>query len=234
MRAPTRSLLALAALVAFCAAAQAASLEVVPTVIELPAKGGAAQMRLVNHGDAPVEVQVEGFAWTQDGKETLSDSDDIVLSPPQARLDPHGFQIVRLLVEPGTGAERAFRVIVTQLPDPKSTETGTRVLLQFSVPLFAGDGALPASRIDWSLHRAGGALSLQARNGGTRRAKFSKLELVSAGGERRAVSPQSLVYVLAGAMRSWTIAAAAGDRFHLEGYDDIAGKRLFISLAVSD
>lgn len=236
MRAPTRSLLAFAALALSCAAARSASLEVVPTAVELPAKGGAAQMRLVNHGDAPVEVQVEAFAWAQNGTETLSDSEDIVLSPPQARLNPHAFQIVRLMVAPASdaGTERAFRVVVTQLPDPKSAEMGARVLLQFSVPLFAGDGALPASRLAWTLRRAGGELSLQVRNSGTRRAKFTKLELVSAQGERRAVSPQPLVYVLAGATRSWTPAGPAGEGIHLEGFDDVAGKRFSVPLSISD
>lgn len=86
-------------LLGFAAAeANAASLEVVPTQIELPTKGGPAQLRLVNHGDRPVDVQIESFAWKQNGNETLDDSDDIALSPPFAHLNPLSSQIVRLLL----------------------------------------------------------------------------------------------------------------------------------------
>ena len=215
--------------------ARAASLEVVPTVLELPAQGGPAQLRLVNHGGEAVSVQIEAFAWTQEGpQETLADSDDIVVSPPLAQLAPLSSQIVRLLVAsaPPGARERAFRIVVTQLPGPAPVERGARVLLQFVVPAFAGDGPPGGARVQWSLRRAGKELRLEARNTGARRAKFTDLSLVG-GDARRAVAPQSLVYVHAGATRSWTVAALAGD-IALEGVDDIALRRFRIPLAVAD
>lgn len=228
----TRSGLALAALIASAAAAGAASLEVVPTLLELPAKGGATQLRLVNHGDKAVEVQVEGFAWTQDRGETLSDSDAIVLSPPQAHLEPHATQIVRLLVTSAAQVERAFRVVATELPDPRERANGARVLLQFSVPLFAGDGAADSAHVVWTLRASG---ELLARNDGARRGKYTGLTLVAGDGTRRAVSPQSLVYVLSGAARSWAVPAMSpGESLRLEGYDDIAGKRFSLALTAGD
>lgn len=224
-----------ACLTAFWAVhAHAASLEVAPIALELPAKGGAAQLRLVNHGDKPSQVQIEAFAWTQNGSETLSDSDDIVLSPPQARLDADSSQIVRLVIEPGADAaiERAFRMVVTELPDAQTVTTGARVLLQFSVPVFAGDGKLNASALTWSLHRTAQGARLEVRNTGMRRAKFTHLEL--AGRARISIAAQSLVYVLAGSTRSWDLPGASGEGWHLEGIDEIAGRRVSIALAVSD
>jgi fimbrial chaperone protein len=219
----------------FAAQAHAASLEVVPTAIDLPAKGGPAQLRLVNHGNEAVAVQVEAFAWTQSASgETLGDSDDIVVSPPLARLAPLSSQIVRLLVanaRPGA-PERAFRVVVTQLPDPGQAQQGMRVLLQFSVPVFAGDGALDAAAVTWSLRRDGGTPRLQASNTGPRRAKFTDLVLAGSDGQKP-VAQQSLVYVLAGATRSWSVAMPSGD-ISLEGVDDIAVRRFHVPLSASD
>lgn len=230
-----RFIISLALMLASTLAARAASLEVVPTVIELPAKGGPTLLRLVNHADGAVAVQVEAFAWTQGAPgETLGDSDDIVVSPPLARLAPLSSQIVRLLVAPAEpGApERAFRVVVTQLPDPGKAQQGMRVLLQFSVPVFAGDGPRDGAAVTWSLRRTGTALRLQANNTGTRRAKFTDLVLVGGDG-RVPVAPHSLVYVLAGAARSWSVAAPSGE-IALEGVDDIAGRRFHIALSPSD
>jgi len=215
--------------------ATAVSLEVVPTTIELPAKGGPAQLRLVNHGDKPVNVQIETFAWKQDGGETLVDSDDIALSPPFAHLNPQSSQIARLLLAPPaqTGSERAFRIVVTQLPDPDDTESGTHVLLQFSVPMFAGDGKSPS--LSWSLRRNGNGLSLEASNRGSTRAKFTNLELLSAEGKHEPVSSHGLVYVLAGATRSWSLSSTASSTsYKLEGDDDGAMRRFSIPLAVTD
>ena len=229
------SLTVIGALQAAIAGVDAASLEVVPTQIELPANGGPAQLRLVNHGDKPVDVQIETFAWTQNGSETLGDSDEIALSPPFTHLNPQSSQIVRLLLAPPAQplAERAYRVLVTQLPDPNDTQSGTHVLLQFSVPLFAGDGKAPA--LSWSLHRGTTGLDLDASNQGTRRAKFTNLELVSADGAKRPVSSHGLIYVLAGVRRSWSFPGIVpSDTFKLEGDDENAGKRFSIPLAVTD
>lgn len=236
MTIPSRFAACLVVIVQFAAAAaSAASLEVVPTTIELPAKGGPAQLRLVNHGDKSVNVQIETFAWTQDGEETLADTEDVALSPPFAHLNPLSSQIIRLLVpspvRPDT--ERAFRVLVTQLPDPDDKESGTHVLLQFSVPLFAGNGTQP--QLTWSLHRSSTGLKLEADNQGDMRAKFTNLELVSTDGHRRPVSSHGLVYVLAGVKRSWAISDISSSRdLRLEGDDDSARLRFSIPLSVTD
>ncbi len=60
---------ALAVSAALAGAASAASIEVVPTLLELPEAGGATQLRLINHAAEPADVQIESFAWTQDGEE---------------------------------------------------------------------------------------------------------------------------------------------------------------------
>jgi fimbrial chaperone protein len=210
----------------------AASLEVVPTTIQLPAAGGPAKLRLVNHGNAPVSVQIEAMSWTQAGSESLSDSDEISFSPPFARLDPHGSQIVRFLLSPSpAGEERAFRVIVTQLPEAYAG-AGAKVLLQFSVPVFEGDGG--TGDVIWSLHRDDDGFRLDARNTGPAHAKFTDLVLIDAAGARKPVSPQRLVYVLAASVRSWRLRMPAGDTFRLEGNDEISRGRVSVPISVSN
>ncbi len=229
---------AIAALLLSCGTARAGSIEVAPTTIELPARGGTAQLRLVNHAAKDVAVQIEAFAWRQEGAETLADSDDIVLNPPLARLKPMGSQIVRLLVQPAGGAvERAFRVVVTELPDPADKSEGMRVLLQFVVPLFAGDTGKSGARLDWSLRRAGTGLRVEVRNSGARRAKFGTLTLVSSKGERWPLAAGSLVYVLAGSTRVFALDKAfarPGETLHLEGSDADTDKRLALPLVAAD
>src|SRR5262249_233 len=159
--------------------------------------------------------------WTQNGTEMLDDSDEIALSPPFAHLRPQSSQIVRLLLAPSgpPQPERAYRILVTQLPDTDDKQSGSHVLLQFSVPLFAGDGK--ATALSWSVHRSTAGLDLDVSNTGARRAKFTNLELVSADGTKHPVSSHGLIYVLAGTTRTWNFpGVAASDSFRLEGDDE--------------
>jgi fimbrial chaperone protein len=214
-------------------AMRAASLEVVPTTIEMPAAGGTAQLRLVNQGNEAVDIQIESFAWTQNGAESLAASDDIIVSPPFVRLDPRRSQIVRLLLAPPAQSqtERSYRILVTQLPDPAAITQGPRVLLQFSVPLFSGDGHAPD--VTWTEFKENTGVRLEAHNSGARRAKFTNLELVSHSGQRRRVSSHALTYVLAGATRAWSVGdIASTEGLSLEGDDDRAGRHISIPLAI--
>lgn len=227
---------ALALSLAAPGACRAASLEVVPTLIEVPSTGGMTQLRLVNRDTKPADVQIESFAWRQNGGERLEDSDEIVLSPPLARLKPLSSQIVRLFVSPSNAAaERAFRILVTQLPDGTGSQAGARVLLQFSVPLFAGDGRAKGPRVTWALRRDGPRLRLDARNAGASRAKFSGLELAGPNGAHARISPVSLTYVLAGATRSWIVSEPGlQGALRLEGNDEAAHDRISLPLEISD
>lgn len=207
--------------------AQAGALSVSPTTIDLPASGGAAVLYVANRGTQPTTVQVESFDWTQtDGTDRLDASQALQISPPFAQLAPGQRQIIRLLVRPGGGsqAERAFRLVVSELPNPASpVNLRMRVLLQFSVPVFAGPAHAISPQLVWDARVAAGSLLLTARNDGNTRAKLTSLRLVTAKGRKRNVAPGSIVYVLSGASRQWAITASdisAGDRLRIEGLDE--------------
>src|ERR1700722_6781800 len=82
----------------------AASLQVAPTTIELPAKGGSAVFYVSNNGARPIGVHIEGFAWSQsDGTDRLQPSPVLQLSPPIMQLMPGERHTIRLRVGPQKG-----------------------------------------------------------------------------------------------------------------------------------
>lgn len=184
-------------------AARAGSLETAPTTIELSPQG-AAVLHIANRAEYPVAFQVEAFDWTQGpGGERLEPSQVLQASPPMAELAPGQKQVVRLRAVGAAGSERAFRLLVSELPSPQGPQAQqVRVLLQFSVPVFTATAAKGGPALAWRADRDGADLVLTAANTGTRRAKLSGLT-VTAGGEAKKPPGGELAYVLAGATRSW-------------------------------
>src|ERR1700735_1730301 len=90
-----------------CAMSQAASLQVAPVLVEVPAPGAAATLKLRNEGNRPLNAQIRIFQWTQvDGVDTLTPTNDVAASPPLASLRPntdYTVRIVRTKKEPAAG-----------------------------------------------------------------------------------------------------------------------------------
>ncbi len=220
------------AAIAFAAplGAHAGSLSVSPTTVELPAAGGTGVLYISNRGAQPAMVQVESYDWNQaSGADRLEASRALQVSPPMAQLAPGQRQVVRLLVRPGGGSEveRAFRLVVSELPNPAlQTVQGARVLLQFSVPVFAGTPRVLSRQLVWDASIASGSVLFAVRNDGNTRAKLVGLRIVTPKGRKQDIAPDSIVYVLPGASRQWKFAApdiAAGDHLRIEGQDEHGG-----------
>jgi len=206
-----------------------ASLQVAPTTIDLPAKGGHAVLYVTNNGKTPIGVQLEGFEWSQlDGADRLTPSKAIQVSPPMTELKPGERQTIRLRTNTQAGREEhAFRVVASELPDHAALpHTGVEFLFQFSVPVFVGhDEADKSSHSDlaWSLHRTNEGSVLTVHNASASHAKLSDLKLTPASGNGFDVGRGSLIYVLAGATRSWKVdpaATAPGEKLRIVAYDD--------------
>ncbi|MEA4838144.1 MAG: molecular chaperone [Rhodospirillaceae bacterium] len=116
---------------------------------------------LENRGNKPALLQVRIFSWTQiDGQDHYADQEEIVGTPPMARIEPGKRQLVRLTrVSPTPpGTEKAFRLVIDEVPmQPAETETGTpgkpvmgvQFQFRYSIPLFVyGDGLREKSRPD--------------------------------------------------------------------------------------
>ncbi len=78
--------------------ANAASLRLAPTTLELFAPDSAAVLNLRNEAKYPLNVQVRVFRWIQQGGvEQLEPTSDVVASPPSTSLPPNADYVVRIL-----------------------------------------------------------------------------------------------------------------------------------------
>ncbi|MEJ0043413.1 MAG: fimbria/pilus periplasmic chaperone [Rhizomicrobium sp.] len=209
--------------------AAAGAFEIAPTTIDIAPGADRAVFYITNHGSQPIVVQIQGFDWRQtDGGEQLDRSDALTISPPMARLVPERRQTVRLAIGPGAApAERSFRLVASELPDPQATAPqGVRVLLQLSVPVFAAGTHPTPARLTWSAVQSPGGISLAARNTGTRHAKLMEMFVTTADGAKIALAPGTISYVLAGVSRRWAVALPgrrAGETLRITGLDDSDG-----------
>jgi len=219
--------------------AAAGAVEIAPTTIDLPSGSDTGVFYITNRGDRPIVAQVQGFAWRQtEAGDRLEPSDALTVSPPMARLAPGQQQIVRLAVTPDAASndERAFRLLVSELPDPSEpVAQSVRVLLQFSVPVFKAGAHPSEAHLDWRAARSGDGLSLIARNTGARHVKLSGLSYAVAGERSAVLMPATFAYILPGASHRWTIPARdlkTGEPIRVTGRDDSAGAAIDASLAV--
>ena len=205
IRATAVGLLVLVAAAIPATAAAKGQLQARPTLVEIAPQAGASRFILANTGDAPVAAQVRVFAWSQvDGEDRLTPSQDVVLSPPIARVEAGSEQVVRL-VRTGpaaTAVDRTYRLVVNELPaDKADPTTAVSVRMQYVIPLFvrAGDAAPP------SMHCRIAAVVLSCRNAGGQAAQLGRSQLVDAGGHVVALSAGLYGYVLPHNERRWNL-----------------------------
>jgi fimbrial chaperone protein len=205
---------------------QAGSFDVAPSTIDLSAKGGTAVLYVVNRGAKPITAQVEGFDWSQsDGKDQLTASHTLLISPPMAKLMPGERQVVRLQVPARAEGqpEGSYRLVVSELPTPEPmAQKGVRMLVQFSVPVFAGVKAESSaeSKLDWEAHLNDGNLTVTVHNKGNIRAKLVGLHITTPQDRKQGLTRDLFYYILAGSSRQWTVKTTdvkVGDRVDIMG-----------------
>ena len=139
---------AVAVSLGFAAGASAASLQIAPVGFDLPAASKVAQLTLHNLGTAPLNAQIRVFRWSQaGGQDQLTETQDIVASPPAVTIEPgldHLVRLVRVAAAPVAG-EESYRLLVDELaPPPDPNTTGITFVVRYSVPVFFHDaGAQP-------------------------------------------------------------------------------------------
>ena len=190
--------------------APSTSMDIAPTLVQLK-PGAAGLFYVTNHGAAPLTVEIQAMDWAQNGgRDVLSPSAAFFTSPPVVTIAPGVRQSVRLLAsKPG-----AYRLLVSELPDPAADAGRVKVLLQFSVPVFAGVAGNPA--LAFSARRDGEAVILSAVNHGLAPVKLSGPKL---GG---IILDRGPVYLLPGTHRDFTVTGAAS--LHLMAHDALSGR----------
>jgi len=198
MRALACSLIALGT--ALASGADAASLQVTPVSLQVPAPGATTTLQLTNESALPLSAQIRVFRWTQqNGVENLEPTATVAASPPAATLAPrqkYTIRVIRLDPAPVEG-EESYRVVVDELPDPDQARNGAiNMVLRYSIPLFfTAPGARPP-RVAWTAGRQNGRLSLLAANEGDRHLRISNLKVRDGGGATVSFGPGLAGYVL--------------------------------------
>lgn len=189
----------------------AASLQVSPVSLELPASVKASQLTLHNLGDAPIDAQIRVFHWTQqDGEERLTPSSDLVASPPAATLSPgqdYTVRVVRVSEKP-VDSEESYRLLVDELPQ-SSPQPGKNVnfVVRYSIPIFFAHTNTDPQLV-WTAYSQNGRLVLRVRNDGARHIRISALSVESPSGASISFGSGLVGYVLAHSATRWTGPAA--------------------------
>jgi fimbrial chaperone protein len=187
--------------------ALAANFNVSPIKLEFASEQRAVAVTLANGGETPVVIEAHAFVWTQvDGKDVLTPTNDLVISPPLVEIGPAGTQVVRVGRRASLVAgpvEKTYRMTLQEIvPATEAAKPGVHFSLRINMPIFiapklAGDTQALA-RAEWTATAApGGDLALTLRNSGNRRLQTTRVAVADAAGKPLA-DKDGMFYVLAG------------------------------------
>ena len=180
------------------------ALSVLPVNVMLGPNQRAATLSLSNHDTKQMAIQIRAYAWNQkDGNDQLTDSDQLLASPPIATIAPGTMQVVRLILrQPPAGREVTYRILVDQIPPP--AEAGTvHVVLRLSIPIFAQPTTPAVPHIRFHIEKENGQLVLVGVNNGLRHEAIRDIALRTSDGRELKEEPSASPYILAGSTRRW-------------------------------
>lgn len=154
-------------------------------------------------------VQARSFLWEQNGDaDLLLASPDIVVSPPIFTLKPGTTQTLRVMLrelEPMRSA-RHFRLLIDDITPSPVGQTGSRMVIRMSLPMFTEANVSQPGQLRWSIDNSrSDAVILNARNDGGSYENIRNVEIVNPDGTVSAAAPvASNTYILPGATRQWT------------------------------
>jgi fimbrial chaperone protein len=208
-------LAAAAALLAPGIAAAQTALRVEPLMVDVSSPAQASSVTLQNNGASELTLQLRVYEWSQvDGEDRLTPTDEVVASPPIARIAPgsnYTVRIARTVGAAASGTEKAYRLWLDELPPETALRDGggeVGIRLRFDLPVFF-HGTDDDANLTWSARREGPDVVLEAANTGRRHARIEGLQLQGRGGTSVSFGQGLNGYVLAGSTRRWT--APVGD-----------------------
>ena len=202
-----RPLLAALLLAALPPTAGAASLSVAPTRVDLVQGDATGIVTLQNNAAEPVMVQVQTFSWPRSpASADLEATRDLLAVPPVFELAGNARQIIRVALRGALSGERerAYRLLITEVPRGGGRTTGVRFALRLSLPVFVTPpGAVPEPV--WSVRRTGGQRELVLDNQGTAHIQVRRIQLRPAGHGGPPVTIDTPAYVLPGQEQLWLL-----------------------------
>jgi fimbrial chaperone protein len=194
--------------------AAAGTLGMNPIALEIGPGRRMATIEVTNRGGAATAVQIRVFAWSQEGDaDRLAETSDLAISPPIFDIKADEDQVLRLMLRrPADRLERAYRVILDEIPPPGRARQIV-VALRISMPVIVA-GTVPATPdLQWQAGRGSdGRIVLMARNVGQRHIRVDLLEAVlpQARAPLVARAVGSTPMVLPGAERHWRLDVPGG------------------------
>jgi fimbrial chaperone protein len=179
-----------------------------PVKILIPTGQRATTLTVTNQGSSKTAIQIRAFSWSQKGdEEQLVPSDEVVVSPPIALIEPGGNQVVRLILRQAPqGREATYRILLDQIPPP--AEAGVvHVVLRLSIPIFAQPPTRAIPHVQFHVELNAGQVYLVGINDGLRHEAIRDIELSTSDGRTLKAAPGGSPYILAGVTRRWNIAA---------------------------
>lgn len=191
------------------APAAASALRVAPLQLNLNLQQPISRIELFNDGSTDTVVDLRIQAWSQvNGRDQLTPTDEVVAIPPVARVAAGKQQLVRVgfrRPELAGARERAYRLVITELPPANPNASTLQLQLRLLVPVFLA----PRSEqrlLPLRLRRDGSGLKLEAANQGNVHAKITGIALRDAQ-QRTLLSAPLSAYLLPGTARSLPVPA---------------------------
>lgn len=190
----------------FSTVSHAGSFQVNPLRVELSTLEKSAVIRVQNTGDTPVTIQSQMLMWSQQGgKDQLTPTREILVSPPIFKLMPGLTQIVRvgLLREVDGVRELSYRLQMEEIPPPREVDfKGLQVALRIGMPVFVKPISTAVQDLHFSVGKpVNGNLDLRITNRGNAHAQLYGLTLHTQEGQVQAAHDNPF-YILPGQHRS--------------------------------
>ena len=200
---------------------------IIPVTVELEPRQFTAVLTVQNDNDQAVDFQVRPFAWSQpQGRDELTATDNLVVSPPLGAIPAHSRQVVRLVLRGAHEPQKevAYRILFDQIPPPPAPGT-VGFAVRLSMPVFVEPDARTPGRVRWRVEMTSDGAYLVGVNEGARRVAVRDMALLGPGGQKAALESGVSPYILAGVTRRWRIepsgaAPVPGQDFRLTAHAD--------------
>lgn len=203
-------LLLAAVVVVWTSTASGAVIAVNPVRVHLSDEKRSELLEVSNSGTQAARFQITAYAWRQSADEDmiLTPTNDLVFFPSLFSIAAGGSRLIRVAsTAMDARTEKAYRLIVEELPQGAAPSGGVQVLTRMNLPVFVQTrGATAKPALDAQLqHRL---LSVVLRNHGNTYFKGADVRIVARASDGRSLFEKSIPawYLLAGARKSYELA----------------------------
>ena len=208
--------------------AHAGSFRITPLRIQFDENTQITQLSIENNSARSVTLQTAVMAWQQQGgKDNLSPSNDIFVSPPIMMLAPGGRQVIRLRHMPAMpSVEKAYRLYLQDTAAQAQQAGGANMAVRIGLPVFVTpNGNLqPDPRI--TTRYQNGAWQVRVSNAGSTNFRVIGLDAFRGSADRHDLNKDDLLaqstqptegfpYVFANQTREWQVKAPANAQLRL-------------------